>query len=156
MNNNKSVFSYKSAYLGVPVTAIYYNKSLYEWSNFVHMKISKKSGWSYERLNLGTYGFDSNIECIYAIMQYLQSTSSAKLEDLAYVCHDSWCDTYKYWSLLEPYLENPIYKRPRKPFGDTRRELLSNTAFTFLPNNEKDKVIYFVQIIIDEIFNISK
>jgi hypothetical protein len=155
MNNNNSVFNYNSAYLGIPVTAIYYNKSLYEWCNFVHMKISTKSGWHYGKLNQGTYGFDSNIECIYAIMHYLQSTNSPKLEDIASVCHNAWCDTYNYWSSVKPYNINPIYKKPRKPFGDYRRQLLSNTTFTSLPDDEQEKIIYYVRVILDEIFNIS-
>ncbi len=141
----------QSAYSNIQYTAILYNKSLHEWSDYIHLKISSKSGWDYVKLNPGTFGFDSNIETIMAIFMYLQTTANPTIDGAAEACHDAWSSNYWYWVNNKPFKYNKAYRPSRKPLGDYRRTELSHTDFRYLPQIEKDKIRYFVKQIYDEI-----
>ena len=111
---------------------IFHNKTLDYWIQECHKYNCEISGWKYNPLKKGAYGYD-NLAIV------LGNIFTHKDENLCENIHSSWIENYIYWRDNEPYINNKNYIKPYSPLNDTRRNMLVNLKFAELDEEEKKK-----------------
>jgi hypothetical protein len=113
-----------------------------EWVNLVHTQHCEFNGWSLSKLSPGTFGYDNLVISVDVVTANFRNLNVSQLAELV---HTAWCDNYIYWR------DTPIrhgYKMPFNKLGDHRRNQCAITAFADLPDDEKQKDIAIVRIIL--------
>ena len=118
---------------------VFHGKSLAEWANLAHKELSIKSGWKYFPLQPGQFGFDNMVVSIGYAFSKTNSKMTTAQSKMADLIHDGWISNYTYWRDEKPWLTNSLYKKPAKALGDDRRNECATTAYSDLPNEEKEK-----------------
>lgn len=126
---------------------LYHNQSLKIWIENAHKDMSRKSGWRYNPLQPGSFGYDNMAHSLVHVLSNYKKEDDR--ETLADLIHKGWQVNYIYWRDNKPWLKNKLYKAPAKPLNDKRRNDCATQSFKELPQDEKDKDL----IIADFIFN---
>ena len=113
-----------------------------------HQTLSQKSGWTYQELRPGTFGYDSMALAIgYMLEHYLPNKP---IDYYANLVHVGWSINYVYWRDYKPEVKYPeLYTGPFNPLGDDKRNTLANTAFENLPFEERLKDIIVAESVVD-------
>lgn len=127
---------------------IYGDMTLEQWAQRCHKKLASESGWYYQPLKRGQFGWDNMIVSVGHCLSNLD-WDCPDVEQAAKLIHDGWCLNYKYWRDNKPYLCNSEFKKPKKGLGDSRRNMCADTPYHDLPNDEKDKDLVIAKIIIN-------
>lgn len=113
-----------------------------------HQTLSDKSGWLYQPLQPGTFGYDNLAMSIGYMLEYYQANKP--IDFYANLIHVGWAINYVYWRDYQPYLTHPdLYIKPFNPLGDERRNTYAKTSFQDLPKDEQQKDIIVAESIID-------
>lgn len=123
------------------------NKTLDEWVQEIHKHMSTVSGWEYRPLKQHSYGYENILMSLVYASNYMNSTKSRDVNEIANEIHLGWCANYKYWRDNEP-AKDGIHIKPFTPLGDERRNMCANTHFNNLPDDEKHKDIMIAEYIL--------
>lgn len=135
----------KSANNIVDYNGLYFDKTISDWIDFVHRKMSAHYKWKYFPLKQGAFGYD-NLACsIYYVFNNCSRESS--VNEIASQVHDGWVINYMYWKNNEPWKTNNFYKKPSQVLGDDRRNMCAKTKFNDLPDDEKEKDVFIAEIL---------
>jgi hypothetical protein len=113
-------------------------KTLDNWVNDIHRYLSDNSGWVYQPLKPGSFGYE-NILFSFADVAYAIDSGTRDLEVLAAEVHSAWKINYEFWRDNSPFITNELYIKPFNPLGDERRNLCASRTYDELPEDEKQK-----------------
>ena len=115
-----------------------------------HRTLSEKSGWTYQELRPGTFGYDSMAVSIGYMLEHYQPNKP--IDYYANLVHIGWCINYIYWRDYRPEVKYPeLYTGPFNPLGDERRNTCAKTDFKDLPFEEQQKDIIVAESVVDMI-----
>ena len=126
--------------------AVHHGKTLEEWANLAHKKMSEVYNWKYSSLARGSFGFDNMVMSIGFVFRHADLTN---ISEISKQVHNGWRETYIYWRDQNPALTDSDYKAPFKPLGDERRNLCAITEYCDLPKVEQEKDDIISQLLID-------
>ena len=125
---------------------IFEDKTLDEWIQQVHKNNCEINGWNIIPLKKGGFGYDNlaisigDVFTKFPSFRCKYSCTKLTIEILADFIHMGWADNYTHWRKYEPWINEPEkYTKPNQPLGDERRNLLANTNFNLLPEDEQKK-----------------
>lgn len=126
----------------------FYGRPLGAWVQDANRAMAVALGWTTYKLRPGAFGFDN---CAVSIGMLLDSPLPTDPGAAARTVHDGWCTNYRFWRDNSPFDRDPCYLRPFHPLGDERRDLLLETPYDELPEEEKRKDAIIVEYILGEI-----
>src|SRR5436190_1341988 len=100
-----------------------------------HKVLMEASGWKLTILQPGQFGYDNLAVSISHALT--NRTDRMTTEQIAELIHEGWAINYVYWRDHEPYLTNPLYKKPFNPLGDERRNKCADSAYADLDAEEQ-------------------
>lgn len=127
---------------------LFYGKPLSDWVQDAHKHNCAASGWQFNPLKPGAFGYD-NLAC--SIGYAFDNAASDDIMTLADLVHRGWCINYAYWRDNRPYESDKRYIAPYNPIGDERRNTCAVTAFNDLPDDEKAKDITIAEFLVSAI-----
>ena len=123
-------------------------EALHPYITHAHQNLSEKSGWVYQPLQPGTFGYDNLAMSIGYMLEYYQANKP--IDFYANLIHIGWAINYIYWRDYQPYLTFPeLYIKPFNPLEDERRNTCAKTDFKNLSLEEQQKDIIVAESIID-------
>ena len=107
----------------------------------LHEYNSKQNGWKIFPLKEGAFGFDNLVISICYTLNKVKTKeelNDKNLEKLADYVHRAWIKNYIYWRDNEPW-KIGNYIKSAKPLNDKNRNILAETKYEDLPEEEKNK-----------------
>jgi hypothetical protein len=127
----------------------YFNKPLSKWIEICHRHMSLKSGWGFQPLLPGTFGYDNQAMSIGHLFD--NYNSKLTVEGTAALIHEGWVINYLFWRDNSPWLRDKRYKKPSKPLNDKRRNHCAATEYSELPKDEQDKDVMLAECILSNL-----
>uniref|UniRef100_A0A6C0HE03 Uncharacterized protein n=1 Tax=viral metagenome TaxID=1070528 RepID=A0A6C0HE03_9ZZZZ len=147
-----------SSYGGISYDLPIKDKTMDECVQLIHKYNCEQSGWNYNPLKQGVFGYDNLVvsltRVIYNSLSLYKNKrlSDENLEEISELVHEGWCKNYLHWLHNEPYIYNPNYIKPYAALGDEIRNMCAKTLYKDLPEDQKQKDRIIAKAIID-IFN---
>jgi hypothetical protein len=107
----------------------------------LHKYNSERNRWKYIPLKQGSFGYDNlAISIVYTLnkIKSKEKLENKSIEKVADYVHCAWSKNYVYWRDNEPWL-NGTYIKSAKKLDDKNRNLLAETNYEDLPEDEKEK-----------------
>ena len=120
----------------------YFDIKLEDHAQNSHKLLSDKSGWNYNPLKKGQFGFDNMVMSVGTAFE----NKHTKLEEIADDVHKGWRENYIFWRDNEPW--NNGYFKPYQALGDERRNACSVTEYKSLSQEEKDKDLVIAEYVL--------
>ncbi len=132
---------------------IYFNKSLDEWIQEVHINNLKYYGWKNIPLKRGCFGYDNIAISLNLLFDQILNDKTILDNKLlcAHYIHLGWTMNYIYWRDYKPWLTNNNYIKPSKSLNDSRRNNCAKLSFNDLDDEEKEKDLIIVEYLINNI-----
>jgi hypothetical protein len=133
------------------VNTLYHGITLDTWAQRCHKELSQASGWFYQPLAHGQFGYDNMIVSIGYCLDHMTIDET----EMADLIHQGWCKNFQYWRDNQPWLNSTKFKKPKKTLNDQRRDECLKLAYSELPADEQDKDQIIARSIIKIINSLS-
>lgn len=125
-------FKYKGKHFG---------HSLETWVKLGHEYNIKKNGWRSYPLKPGAFGYDCIAISFARVFEVVEKDKNVIDNKYAIsdIIHKGWAENYVYWRDSKPWNDSDFFFSPSKSLGDERRNLLAETKYKKLPQEEQAK-----------------